>query len=122
MHTPRVPPLTDVEQTTSSPPRRPASSDSPPQQSLLTRQRSPSTWQPCACWQTATPVGPYGAQSALQQPPAHPTSAGLQSVPSTPVQLTPPEEGGGPHVPGFVADTGFVFGDWQVPVQQSVPV
>jgi hypothetical protein len=67
----------------------------------------------------ATPVGPYGAQRALQQPPEQPTSAGLQSVPSTPVQLTPPDDGGGPHVPGFVAETAFALVDWHTPVQQS---
>jgi hypothetical protein len=45
--------------------------------------------------------------------------AGSQSVPSTAVQLTPPDDGGRAQVPGFVGDTGLPLGPAQVPVQQS---
>ena len=59
-----------------------------PQQSASVRQRSPVTWHPLAGWQTRTPVGPNGAQSALQQLPPHamtPASVTTppQTVPST---------------------------------------
>jgi hypothetical protein len=71
-----------------------------PQQSLSTRHRLPSTWQPLAGWQTKTPVGPYGAQRRLQHSPqplhtwpsttphfAGPVGGSAQ-VPSTPLALT----------------------------------
>ena len=32
--------------------------EAPPQQSMSVWQRSPTTWQPLAGWQTRTPVGP----------------------------------------------------------------
>jgi hypothetical protein len=97
-------------------PRMPESSDSPPQQSVSLRQRSPWTWQPCACWQIVTPVAPYGAHRSLQHPPGQPTLAGSQSTPST--SQEPP--GGTEQVPGFVADTGDAFGEVHTPPQQLV--
>jgi hypothetical protein len=47
-------------------------------------------------------------------------SAGLQRVPSTPLQG--PVDGSGAQRPGFEAETGFPFGAAQVPVQQSAPL
>jgi hypothetical protein len=41
-------------------------------------------------------------------------------VPSTPLQFTPPTEGGTPQVPGFVGETADAFGELQTPPQQSV--
>jgi len=48
-------------------PGRPFGS-SPPQQSVFLVQRSPSTWQPDAGWQTLVVPVPNGAQYELQQP------------------------------------------------------
>jgi hypothetical protein len=42
-----------------------------PQQSPSCVQRSPTTWQPLAGWQTSTPVGPHGAHARLQHGPPH---------------------------------------------------
>src|SRR5260370_22319840 len=71
-----------------------------PQQSLVPWQRSPSMWQPLARWQTFTPVGPYGAQSRLQQllQPSH-------TVPSTPPLQYDGPVGAAPHAP-TVAPSG----------------
>jgi hypothetical protein len=82
-----------------------------PQQSFVSRQRSPFTWQPVAGWQIITPVGPYGAQSRLQQP--------LQSphrVPSTPSLQYVAPDGGAPQVPRTLP--GAIV---QIAEQQSVP-
>jgi hypothetical protein len=70
-----------------------------PQQSASVRQRSPVTWQPLAGWHTSRPVGPKGAQRALQQLPPQaiaPASVTVppQTVPST-MQLPTPEAEGG---------------------------
>jgi hypothetical protein len=70
-----------------------------PQQSESFAQRSPVTWQPLAGWHTRTPVGPKGAQSALQQvPPQAMTPASVttppHTVPST-MQLPAPVAVGG---------------------------
>src|SRR5262249_5585103 len=104
----------------------PPGSPSAPQQSVSFVHKSPTTWQPLAGWQTRTPVGPYGAQRRLQQPPPHegiPASfvttppsapAPAQSMPSTSVQFAAPA-GGWAHVPS-VAPFGMV----QTPAQQSV--
>ncbi len=80
-----------------------------PQQSLVLRQRSPSTLQPLAGWQIFTPVGPYGAHSLLQ----HLLQAS-QSVPSTPSLQNVGPDGGGPHFP-IVAPAAIE----QMPPQQS---
>lgn len=56
MQTPTSPPLTEFEQTTAPSPSTP--DPAAPQQSLLVRQRSPSTRHPWAGWQMFTPVGP----------------------------------------------------------------
>jgi hypothetical protein len=89
------------------PPGRPAE----PQQSASCMQRSPTTWQPLAGWQTSAPVGPHGAHARLQQGPPHagspellttmPPSAAVppQSWPSTTPQLAGPPGGFAPHVP-----------------------
>jgi len=76
-----------------------------PQQSMSCAHTSPTTWHPLAGWQMSTPVGPYGAQSRLQQEPPHAVTDPLsavttppQTVPSTIEQLEAPE-GGWPHVP-----------------------
>jgi hypothetical protein len=49
----------------------PPGSPAEPQQSASEVQRSPTTWQPLAGWQTSTPVGPHGAQARLQHGPPH---------------------------------------------------
>ena len=89
------------------PPGRPAE----PQQSESFVQRSPTTWQPLAGWQTSTPVGPQGAHERLQHAPPHdgnppelitmPPSAAVppQSCPSTTPQFAGPPGGVAPHVP-----------------------
>jgi hypothetical protein len=90
-----------------------------PQQSESFRQMSPSTRQPCAGWQMKVPVGPYGAQSRLQQLPQLPASPVCgHSWPSSPLQLTPPDVGWVQR-PGFVAVTAWPFGAVQRPPQQS---
>src|SRR5262249_12415332 len=99
-----VPPLTDVEHFTRPPPRIPVRCDSPPQKSGSWGHDPPPAGPPCAGGETAIPVGQSGAHRARQPPPAQPTWAGSQRVPSTPLQFTPPADGGRPHVPGFVAD------------------
>jgi hypothetical protein len=71
-----------------------------PQQSESCVQRSPVTWHPLAGWHTTTPVGPKGAQSALQQfPPQAIAPASVtrppHTVPST-QQLPVPVAVGGP--------------------------
>lgn len=82
------------------PPGRPAE----PQQSLSCVQRSPTTWQPLAGWQMRTPVGPYGAQSLLQQEPPQTgmvpmnTAPSSQSMPSVRLQFAEPL-GGDEQVP-----------------------
>ena len=73
-----------------------------PQQSLSVRQRSPVTWQPLAGWHTSRPVGPKGAQRALQQlPPQAITPASVtvppQTVPSTMHEPTPGALSGAPQ-------------------------
>lgn len=68
-----------------------------PQQSLLSRQRSPSTWQPLAGWQTNTPVGAYGAHSRLQQSVQEP-----HRVPSTPSVQNVGAVGGAAQVPSVL--------------------
>lgn len=70
-----------------------------PQQSESCWHRSPVTWHPLAGWQTSTPVGPKGAQSALQQLPPHamaPASVTTppQTVPSTKHDPVPVADGG----------------------------
>jgi hypothetical protein len=89
------------------PPGRPAE----PQQSESFVQRSPTTWQPLAGWQTSTPVGPQGAHARLQHAPPHegsppelrtmPPSGAVppQSCPSTTPQFAGPPGGVAPHVP-----------------------
>jgi hypothetical protein len=89
------------------PPGKPAE----PQQSESFVQRSPTTWQPLAGWQTSTPVGPQGAHARLQHGPPHegsplalntmPPSEALppQSCPSTTPQFAGPLGGVAPHVP-----------------------
>jgi hypothetical protein len=62
-----------------------------------------------------TPVGPYGAQSRLQQLPQLPPG---QRLPSTPVQLIAPLDGW-LQTPGLSAPTGCPFGAEQMPPQQS---
>lgn len=106
------------------PPGRPAE----PQQSESAVQRSPTTWQPLAGWQTRTPVGPHGAQARLQHGPPHagsPASLGPtaplgevppQSCPSTTPQLAGPLGGFVAHVPSDAPAARV-----HVPVQQSVP-
>jgi hypothetical protein len=95
------------------PPGRPAE----PQQSESVVQRSPTTWQPLAGWQTLTPVGPQGAHERLQHAPPHagrpalltavPPSAAdpPQSWPSTTPQLAGPLGGVAPHVPSAAPAT-----------------
>ena len=107
----------------------PPGSPADPQQSESAVQRSPTTWQPLAGWQTSTPVGPHGAHARLQHGPPHagspaslrtiPPSGALppQSWPSTTPQFAGPPGGLAPHVPS-VAPAATV----QVPVQQSEPV
>jgi hypothetical protein len=111
-------------QVTSPAPMMPVLPGSPPQQSLSLRQRSPSTWHPCACWQIRTPVGPKGAHKCEQQPSAQPICVGSlfgsQMVPSTPVQFTPPTAGM-EHKPGFDAVTGWPLGALHTPPQQLAP-
>jgi hypothetical protein len=75
-----------------------------PQQSESFVQRSPVTWQPLAGWQTRRPVGPKGAQRALQQLPPHaraPASVTMppQTVPSTMQLPVPVADGGAPQYP-----------------------
>jgi hypothetical protein len=75
-----------------------------PQQSESCRHRSPVTWQPLAGWQTSRPVGPNGAQSALQQLPPQamaPESVTMppQTVPSTMQPPVPEAVGGAPQYP-----------------------
>ncbi len=82
-----------------------------PQQSLVSRQRSPSTWQPLAGWHTKTPVCAYGAQRRLQQSPQLP-----QTVPSTPAEQNVGPDGGAAHVP-TVLPAAMVH----VPLQHSEP-
>jgi hypothetical protein len=65
-HTPN-PPGVEMLQVTLPAPAPPIPAE--PQQSLSFVQRSPTTWQPLAGWQTRTPVGPNGAHARLQQPP-----------------------------------------------------
>jgi hypothetical protein len=107
------------------PPGRPAD----PQQSESFVQRSPTTWQPLAGWQTRAPVGPQGAHARLQQGPPQagspaslkttPPSAAAppQSSPSTTPQLAAPEGGVVLQVPR-AAPPALVH----APVQQSEPV
>jgi hypothetical protein len=107
------------------PPGRPAE----PQQSESFVQRSPTTWQPLAGWQTSAPVGPQGAHARLQQAPPHegsplelitmPPSAAVppQSWPSTTPQFAGPLGGVPPHVPS-VAPLAMVH----CCVQQSAAV
>ena len=86
-----------------------------PQHSASLVHVSPSTWQPVAGWQMATPVGPQGAHRRLQQEPPHPPSvneAGVQSMPSTIVQLPPVV--GAAHTP-----TLWPLARVQAPLQQS---
>jgi hypothetical protein len=59
-----------------------------PQQSPSFVQRSPTTWQPLAGWQTSSPVGPYGAHSRLQHAPPHVGKGPLSAV-KTPPQIVP---------------------------------
>ena len=99
------------------PPGNPAE----PQQSVSVVQRSPTTWQPLAGWQTSAPVGPHGAHARLQHGPPHAGSpasmlAPPQSWPSTTPQLAGPPGGAAPHVPS-VEPAAIVH----APVQQSVP-
>jgi hypothetical protein len=106
------------------PPGNPAE----PQQSASAVQRSPTTWQPLAGWQTSAPVGPHGAQARLQHGPPHagspasmPAAAPVdvvppQSWPSTTPQLAGPPGGLAPHVPSVEPATIV-----HAPVQQSVP-
>jgi hypothetical protein len=105
------------------PPGRPAE----PQQSLSFVQRSPTTWQPLAGWQTKAPVGPYGAQRREQHSPPQgggppslekvPPSGSRppQSMPSTSWQLAAPV-GGAAQVPTLAP-----VWIWQLPEQQSGP-
>jgi hypothetical protein len=106
------------------PPGNPAE----PQQSLSWVQRSPTTWQPLAGWQTSTPVGPHGAQARLQQAPPQlgrpaslnttppPAAMPPQSCPSTRPQLAGPAGADGAHVPSDCPPCVV-----HVPVQQSAP-
>ena len=64
----------------------------------------------------STPVGPYGAQSRLQQLPQLPPG---QRVPSTAVQLTEPLAGW-LQTPAFDVVTGWPFGAVHTPPQQSL--
>ena len=88
-----------------------------PQQSLVSRQRSPLTWQPLAGWQMCTPVRPYGAQRRLQHSP-HPP----QSVPSwPPLQFVEPE-GGAEQVPTVLPDAIVHVAEQQSePLEQRSP-
>jgi hypothetical protein len=81
-----------------------------PQQSLVSLHTSPSTWQPLAGWQMDTPVGPYGAQSRLQQSLQAP-----QTVPSIPSLQNVGPLGAAPHVPTVLPDAIV-----HVPEQQSL--
>ena len=90
----------------------------PPQQSLVSRQRSPLTWQPLAGWHTSTPVGPYGAQRRLQQSP-HPP----QTVPSTPSEQYVAPEGGGAQEPTLLPGAMVhVAEQHSLPFEQMSPV
>lgn len=103
-------PPADLSQVTLPAPGRPVPGE--PQQSLVSRQRSPSTWQPLAGWHTKTPVCAYGAHKRLQQSPQLP-----QTVPSTPAVQNVGPVGGAAHVP-IVLPCAMV----QVPEQHSEPL
>jgi hypothetical protein len=111
--TPTAPPFVEFEQTTAPSPSTPE--PKAPQQSAFVRHKSPSTRHPCAGWHMLTPLGPYGAQSRLQQLPQLPPG---QMLPSTPVQFTPPLLGW-LQMPAFEGVTGCPLGAVQTPPQQS---
>jgi hypothetical protein len=97
-----------------------------PQQSESLVQRSPTTWQPLAGWQTKTPVGPQGAQARLQQAPPHagtpaslkikpPSVTPAQSIPSVSPQFAGPDGALTAHVPRADPEARL-----QLPTQQSL--
>jgi len=105
------------------PPGRPVE----PQQSPSLMQRSPTTWQPLAGWQTKTPVGPHGAQARLQQAP--PQAGKPPSVLPVPLVPAPPQSwpSSSPQLagpPGALAaqvPTAWFAAMLHVPVQQPEP-
>ena len=98
----------------------------PPQQSVSLVQMSPTGLQPDAGWQMRTFVGPYGAQSRLQQsppqagtplsmkPPSPPFCELAQSMPSIKLHCAP-------VLAGWPQRPNVLFcGIWQSPPQQSL--
>jgi hypothetical protein len=109
LHVPIVAPAGMLHVTgVTEPPGKPAA----PQQSLSCVHRSPATWHPLGGSQIKAPVGRYGVQSPLQQPPPHVEAS--HTSPSRNEQEA--GELNGVHVPNV--EPGETLHD---PLQQSEP-